>query len=153
MAFYQLKYTQFIPAQTEDVWDFISSPRNLQRITPSYMGFDILTNDLPEKMYEGMMIAYTVRPLFRLPMTWVTEITHIREGEYFVDEQRSGPYILWHHEHILEPSQGGTLMHDRVSYIPPLGMLGQWIHPWLIRPRLAEIFEFRRKALEDIFGK
>ncbi|MGC8865529.1 MAG: SRPBCC family protein [Bacteroidales bacterium] len=153
MAFYQLKFTQFLPAPTDQVWDFIATPRNLKRITPSYMGFDILTKELSEKMYQGMMIAYTVRPVLHIPLTWVTEITHIREGYYFVDEQRVGPYTLWHHEHRIVPVQGGTLMHDLVSYVPPLGWLGQWMHPWLIRPRLNEIFEFRRIALEDIFGK
>ncbi len=153
MSIHQLKYIQLIPAPLTEVWNFISSPKNLKKITPPYMGFDIKTPDLPEKMYQGMIIAYTVRPLFNVPMTWVTEITHIDEGKYFVDEQRYGPYRMWHHEHFIETHPGGTLMRDLVSYIPPFAFLGQWVNPSLIRSKIEEIFNFRQKALEEIFGR
>lgn len=152
MAFYQFRAQQTIPASPADVWEFISSPRNLKRITPPHMGFDILTPALPEKMYEGLVIAYTVRPLAGIPMTWVTEITHIRDMSYFVDEQRMGPYALWHHEHHIRPADGGTLMEDIISYAPPFGVLGALVHPFLIRPQLEKIFAFRGKALAQIFG-
>lgn len=152
MAFYQLNYTQKISAPVADVWDFIAKPSNLKKITPAYMGFDILTLNIPERMYQGLMIAYRVKPILGLPMTWVTEITHVKEGIYFVDEQRKGPYSLWHHEHWVEEIPGGTLMTDLVSYYPPMGFLGDIVHPLLIRPRLKEIFEYRRRSLEEIFG-
>ena len=152
MALFQLHYTQKLPAPVAEIWDFIATPRNLQKITPPYMGFDIRTPDIPQRMYEGLIIAYTVKPLMNLPMTWVTEITHIEEGVYFVDEQREGPYALWHHEHWVKEIPGGTLMTDLVSYIPPMGGLGKLVQPFLIKPRLEEIFEYRRVALEKIFG-
>ena len=153
MALFQLHYTQKLPASVGEVWNFIATPRNLQKITPPYMGFDIRTPNIPERMYEGLIIAYTVKPLLHLPMTWVTEITHIEDGVYFVDEQRKGPYALWHHEHWVKEIPGGTLMTDLVSYIPPMGGLGKLAQPFLIKPRLEEIFEYRRVALEKIFGK
>ncbi len=137
----------------EEVWEFISSPHNLKKITPEYMGFEITTPGLPEKMYPGMMIAYKVRPLLNINMLWVTEITHVKEGRYFVDEQRVGPYALWHHEHFIEPDGEGVLMSDIVTYRPPLGFLGRIAQSLLIRRQLRNIFEFRKKAMEEKFGK
>jgi ligand-binding SRPBCC domain-containing protein len=152
MAFYQLKTEQKIPASMEKVWDFISSPANLKEITPDHMGFDITSGDLPEKMYPGMIISYKVSPLLGIKMTWVTEITHVKQGEYFVDEQRSGPYSIWHHQHHIEPIQGGVLMRDIVSYKPPLAFLGS-IANWLfIRRQLNNIFSYRFEAVEQKFG-
>lgn len=153
MAFYQLKTSQRIPATMEQVWDFISSPANLKKITPEHMGFDITSGELPEKMYPGMIISYKVRPLLGIKMTWVTEITHVKEGAYFVDEQRVGPYALWHHEHFIEPIEGGVLMRDIVSYRPPMGFLGAIANAVLIRRQLNGIFSYRYKAVEEMFGK
>ncbi len=115
------------------------------------MGFDITSGDLPETMYPGMIISYKVRPLARIKMTWVTEITHIEEGRFFVDEQRVGPYALWHHEHHLEEIDGGVMMRDIVSYRPPLGVLGALANRVLIRKQLKNIFDFRFRAIENIF--
>lgn len=151
MAFYQFRREQFIKSSISEVWDFISMPQNLKRITPAYMGFDIGTPDLPESAYEGMIIAYTVRPLLGIPTTWVTEITHVVPQKYFVDEQRVGPYKLWHHEHHIEPVENGVLMKDIVSYSPPLGVLGQVANALVIRKKLEEIFEYRKKAFDEIF--
>lgn len=151
MAFYQFRREQFIKSSISEVWDFISTPQNLKRITPSYMGFDIRTPDLPKSAYEGMIIAYTVRPLLGIPTTWVTEITHVVPQKYFVDEQRVGPYKMWHHEHHIEAVEGGVLMKDIVSYSPPLGFLGQIANTLVIRKKLEEIFEFRKKAFDEIF--
>ena len=151
MAFYQFKREQLINSSISEVWDFISRPQNLKRITPSYMGFDICTPDLPDEAYEGMIIAYTVRPLLGIPTTWVTEITHVEPQKYFVDEQRVGPYKLWHHEHHIEEVKDGVLMKDIVSYSPPLGVLGQLANTLLIRKKLEEIFDYRTKAFEEIF--
>lgn len=130
----------------------MSSPANLKHITPEYMGFDILTPDLPEKMYPGMMIAYHVRPVWGLRMKWVTEITHVDEHRYFVDEQRIGPYRLWHHEHHIEKIPGGVAMRDRVSYQPPLGWLGDIAQALFIKKQLAAIFDFRTRKIEERFG-
>ena len=152
MGFYQLHTTQKIPGSINEVWDFISSPANLKKITPAHMGFEIITPDLPEKMYPGMIVAYRVSPLLGIKMTWVTEITQVREKEYFVDEQRVGPYAIWHHEHQIKSIEGGVLMTDIVSYQPPFGILGSMANGIFIRKQLKTIFDFREKALVDIFG-
>ncbi|QIA06491.1 SRPBCC family protein [Draconibacterium halophilum] len=151
MAFYQFRREQYIKSSISEVWAFISTPQNLKRITPSYMGFDIRTPDLPDSVYEGMIIAYTVRPLLAIPTTWVTEITHVVPQKYFVDEQRVGPYKLWHHEHRIEAVENGVLMKDIVSYSPPMGPLGQLANTLVIRKKLEEIFEYRKQVLEEIF--
>jgi ligand-binding SRPBCC domain-containing protein len=148
---YQLKAEQFIPASRDEVWEFISSPANLKRITPGYMGFDITSGDLPDKMYSGMIISYRVSPVAGIKTTWVTEITHIEEGKYFVDEQRVGPYAMWHHEHHLQEVDGGVMMRDIVSYRPPMGILGAVANRLFIRKKLKGIFDFRVRAIEEIF--
>ena len=153
MGFYQLHKTQKIPASIDQVWDFISSPANLKKITPEYMGFNITSKLLSEKMYPGMIISYKVSPVLGIKMTWVTEITHVKEKEYFVDEQRIGPYSMWHHEHKIEPIDGGVLMIDIVSYKPPFGILGSIANAILIKKQLKEIFDFRTVAVEKMFGK
>jgi len=151
MAFYQLFQQQLIHAPLDELWGFISSPRNLKDITPDYMGFDITTLNLPKKMHEGMIICYKVSPMFGIKTNWVTEITHIREKSFFVDEQRIGPYAFWHHQHILETMDNGVLMKDIVTYQPPFGLLGIVANSLFIKNKLNEIFEYRRKALLDRF--
>jgi ligand-binding SRPBCC domain-containing protein len=153
MGFYQLHKTQKIPAGLEEVWDFISSPANLKKITPGYMGFDITSALLTPKMYPGMIISYKVSPVLGIKMTWVTEITQIKEKEYFVDEQRVGPYVIWHHEHKIEPIEGGVLMTDIVSYKPPFGFLGSIANSILIKKQLQNIFDYRKKAIVKMFGE
>ena len=153
MGFYQLHKTQKIPGTIDQIWDFISSPANLKKITPAYMGFNTTSKLLSEKMYPGMIISYKVSPVLGIKMTWVTEITQVKEKEYFVDEQRVGPYSIWHHEHKIEPIKGGILMTDIVSYKPPFGILGSIANTILIKRQLKEIFDFRTVAMEKIFGK
>jgi len=153
MSVYQLHAEQIIPATMEEVWDFISSPRNLREITPPYMGFEVTSNRLPEKMYPGMIITYHVRPLLGIRMGWVTEITHVEHMKYFVDEQRVGPYSLWHHEHWIEPVKDGVLMRDLVTYRLPLGPLGRLAHRLLVKKKLDGIFDYRKKFLEKKYGK
>ncbi len=153
MPVYTFRETQFIPTTLDVLWDFISSPQNLRKITPPSMGFDVITSDLPEKMYAGMIIAYHVRPLFGIKTTWVTEITHVNEFKYFVDEQRFGPYTMWHHQHLIEPVEGGILMTDIIDYQPPMGFLGAIANKLVIRKTLKEIFAFRKIKLEAYFGK
>jgi ligand-binding SRPBCC domain-containing protein len=153
MAFYQLIWQQKIPSSKKTVWEFISSPENLKKITPVYMGFDIITDNLPGKIYPGMIIRYKVSPLWGIITNWVTEITHVKEGEYFVDEQRHGPYSIWHHQHHLKSIAGGVQMDDIVSYKPPYGIIGTAANHLFIRKKLDEIFNFRSQALDAIFGK
>lgn len=153
MAFYQFHTEQLVKAPKEKVWDFISSPANLKTITPDYMGFDITTPDLQDKMYAGMIISYKVSPLFGIKMNWLTEITQIIEGEYFIDEQRVGPYALWHHQHRLEEVPEGTLMKDIVTYAPPFGFLGRIANGMMIKRKLKEIFNYREKAVKEYFNE
>ena len=152
MGFYQFKRELRVKATMDEVWDFISSPSNLKEITPEYMGFDITIEDLPKKMYPGMIISYIVTPIFGIKTTWVTEITHVKDKSYFVDEQRVGPYKLWHHEHFLKPFEGGVLMQDIVSYKPPMGFLGSIANKLFIHKKLNEIFNYRTKAIHQKYG-
>lgn len=151
MAFYQFYREQKIEASMNEVWNFISSPENLKEITPDYMGFDITSKHLPEKMYPGMIISYRVSPLLGIKTNWVTEITQVKDRSYFVDEQRVGPYSIWHHQHIIEAIPDGVLMKDIVSYQPPLGFLGAIANTLVIKRKLNEIFDYRKKVLEIKF--
>lgn len=149
---YTIEITQKIPAPLEKVWDFISSPRNLKLITPENLGFEV-TSIPAEKMYAGMLISYSVKPLFGIKMKWVTEISHIKEPEYFIDQQYWGPYKFWHHKHELIAIDGGVLMTDIINYKPPYGFLGSIANSIAIRKRLDEILRYRKAKLEEIFGK
>ncbi len=142
---------QFVKTDLQTCWDFFSSPANLKRITPSYMGFDVKT-EVPAQMYEGLIIAYTVKPLLGIPVEWVTEITHVKDKSFFVDEQRKGPYTMWHHEHHFKEVEGGVEMTDIVSYIIPLGFLGKIVQPFLVQPKLEEIFAYRFKIVKEVFA-
>lgn len=153
MAYYQLIKKQNIPASIDEIWDFISSPSNLKEITPKHMGFEVTGNTGKGQMYPGMIITYKVSPLLGIKLNWVTEITHVKDKEYFVDEQRIGPYTMWHHEHKIEPIEGGIMMTDIVTYQPPMGILGAIANTLFIKKQLEEIFGYRTVALENIFGK
>ena len=152
MGFYQFKREQILKTSKEEIWDFISSPKNLKEITPDSMGFDITSEQLSEKMYPGMIISYKVKPLFGIKTTWVTEITHVENQSYFVDEQRVGPYSIWHHEHILEEVEGGIKMIDIISYKPPFGFLGNIANTLLIKNKLKQIFDYRFQVLEERYN-
>jgi len=151
MAFYQFQREQILNTSIEELWDFISSPQNLKKITPEYMGFDIRSKDLPDKIYEGMIISYSVKLILGIKTNWVTEITHVREKEYFVDEQRIGPYSMWHHQHIIKQQDNKVLMKDILSYKPPLALLGSIANKLIIQNKLNKIFDYRTKILEKIF--
>lgn len=132
-----------------EAWAFFSDAANLQRITPPDMGFEV-TSRLPERMHPGMIITYRVRPLAGIPVTWVTEITHVDEPVLFVDEQRFGPYRFWHHQHHFRDVPGGTEIRDVVHYaLPPGGVL---LRGLLVAPRLEAIFDHRGRVLEETFG-
>ncbi len=147
---YTLKQTVFLKAGLEEVWDFFSSPANLKKITPPAMGFDILTGG-HGKMYPGQIISYKVKPIAGIPMTWVTEITHVEPLKYFVDEQRIGPYRMWHHEHHFRKVEAGVEMTDIVSYVLPLGFLGRIAHAIFVRRQLNGIFTYRSKVIDKYF--
>ena len=152
MKIYRLESKQNLPISKEKAWKFLSNPKNLKTITPEYMSFDILSGaDRP--MFAGQIIQYIVTPLLGIKTKWVTEITHVVEGEYFVDEQRFGPYALWHHKHFIKEIPGGVEMEDIIDYKVPMGILGQFVHPFLVKPKLNEIFEYRRKKLIELFGE
>ncbi len=151
MGFYQYRKEQLLHSAIDEVWDYISSPVNLKEITPGYMGFKITTEDLPEKMYQGMIISYIIKPVMRIPVTWVTEITHIREKEFFIDQQQIGPYAFWHHQHFIEPRGDLVLMKDIVSYKPPFGFLGSVANILFIKKKIQQIFDYRENALRIRF--
>lgn len=145
-----LERTQFLPADPATVWAYFSTPQNLNALTPPEMHFEILSQ--PEPMYQGQLIAYRIRVAPGVRLNWLTEIRHVREGRYFVDEQRRGPYALWYHEHRFEPKDGGVLMTDRVTYALPFGPLGDLVHALWVGRQLREIFDFRREAVAKVFA-
>ena len=147
---YQLKTKQFVKTDMATCWDFFSDPKNLSKITPQSMGF-IVRTELPDKMYEGLMIEYTVRPMLGIPMNWITEIKTVKNHSFFVDEQRKGPYRIWHHEHHFKEVEGGVEMTDIVSYEIPFGFLGRLMHPILVKNKLKEIFDYRRQKVDELF--
>jgi ligand-binding SRPBCC domain-containing protein len=147
-----LESTQIVSASLETVWAFFADPRNLAKLTPPELGITVVSPQEPEGVYAGMMIEYRVRPLLGIPLRWLTEITHVEPGKFFVDEQRMGPYRLWHHEHHFRALEGGRVeMRDRVTYALPFGPLGELAHPFLVKPQLARIFAFREKVVGEIF--
>ena len=152
MKIYRLHKKQHLPISKELAWNFLSDPKNLKVITPDYMSFHILSG-AEKTMFAGQIIQYIVTPVLGIKTKWVTEITHIKEGEYFVDEQRFGPYALWHHKHFINEIEGGVEMEDIIDYKIPMGILGQLMHPILVKPKLEEIFNYRTKKLEELFGK
>lgn len=147
-----LKRTIKLPITVEQAWDFFSNPKNLKEITPDYMGFDITSEFLKEKMYPGMIITYKVTPLLGIPMKWMTEITHVEENKFFVDEQRVGPYKIWHHQHHFKAIEGGVEMTDVIDYVIPLGFIGRMVEPILVRSKIKEIFDYREKKMDELFG-
>ena len=153
MAVHTLTHKQQIPATGEVVWDFFSNARNLQVITPEYMEFRVLNEEPLGEIYPGMLIRYKVSPLMKVPLFWMTEITAVRRYRLFVDEQRKGPYKMWHHQHLFEENDKGVLMTDIVHYELPLGPLGSLAHGLVVKKQLKEIFDFRRQKVEELFGR
>lgn len=152
MSIYRLQTIQKLPISKEKAWEFLSDPKNLKTITPDYMSFDILIG-ADRKMFPGQIIQYIVTPILGIKTKWVTEITHVIEGKYFVDEQRFGPYSFWHHKHFIKEIEGGVEMEDIIDYKVPFGFIGRLVHPFLVKPKLEEIFIYRRKKLYELFGE
>lgn len=153
MKIYNLKRTQWLPITLQEAWEFFSTPDNLEKITPKHMGFHILYRSGGQKMYPGQLIRYKVNGLPLVPMHWVTEITHVHEPYYFVDEQRFGPYALWHHQHHFKEVNGGVEMVDEVNYAIPLGILGRFANLVFVEREVNAIFDHRYKILEEYFSK
>jgi ligand-binding SRPBCC domain-containing protein len=149
---YTINTVQNIPISLEEAWDFFSSPANLAKITPSHMGFNIISKHHGAKMYPGQIIEYTVSPILGIPLYWMTEITHVQEGKYFVDEQRFGPYIMWHHQHHFTAIEGGVRMEDIVHYKIPFSFLGDIAQTLFVKNQLKGIFDYRIQAVIDKWG-
>ena len=151
MKIFKLKYSQKLPISLNEAWDFLSSPNNLELITPKSMDFNIIDWDR-KKAYPGQIIRYTVKPILGIKINWVTEITHVRGKEYFVDEQRFGPYTFWHHKHFIKEIEGGVIMEDVIHYKPPFGLIGVLLNFLFINSKLNSIFKHRELELIKTFG-
>lgn len=153
MKVYSFKFEQKLPINIEEAWGFFSSPRNLARITPS-MGFQIISElNENQKMYPGILIGYKITPLMGIKMNWLTEITHIEHHKYFIDEQRFGPFALWHHQHHFKPINNGIEMTDILNYAIPYGFIGRLANSLIVRKRIQEIFNYRKQMINEIFGE
>ncbi|MCB9201827.1 MAG: SRPBCC family protein [Flavobacteriales bacterium] len=149
---YQLKRKQQLRISLDTAWDFFSNPKNLNEITPKDMCFRIVS-ELEDKMYQGQVILYQVSPVLNIPTTWLTEITHVEDKKYFVDNQVVGPYSLWHHQHKFTENKNGVLMEDIVTYKLPFGILGKLAHTIFVKKKLEHIFDYRFQYLEKKFNQ
>jgi len=150
---YAIKAVQNIPTDIDTAWDFFSSPANLELITPANMGFHIISKHAGNTMYPGQIIEYKLSPIRGISFYWMTEITHVSDKKFFVDEQRFGPYSLWHHQHHFKQIEGGIEMTDIVHYKIPYWFIGTLAHSLFVRGQLKEIFDYRRRTIEERFGK
>ena len=150
---YSIKTIQKIPVDLDTAWDFFSRPANLKHITPAELGFNIISKHHGEEMYAGQIIEYKVSPVLGIPLYWMTEITHVQDKKYFVDEQRYGPYSMWHHQHHFKAIEGGVEMADIVHYKLPLWFLGDIANTFFVKAQLRKIFNFRFEVVEKKFGK
>ena len=149
---YSIKTVQTIPISLTEAWEFFSKPDNLKDITPSNLGFLIVSKHHGKTMYPGQIIEYTVKPILGIPLYWMTEITQVTDQQYFIDQQRFGPYTMWHHQHHFKAVEGGVEMTDIVHYKLPFFFLGD-IANWLfVKRQLKGIFDFRFKAVEAKWG-
>jgi ligand-binding SRPBCC domain-containing protein len=153
MKVYTLHRKQVLPISLNEAWGFFSSPKNLGKITPSKMNFRILHISGGDKAYPGQIIRYKVKALPLISVTWVTEITHVDEPNYFVDDQRVGPFAMWHHQHSFKEVENGVEMTDEVTYAIPLGPLGTLAHWMFVKRDLNAIFNHRYEILERYFQK
>jgi len=152
MKIYNLTRELFVPSPPDIAWTFFSNPKNIAVITPPEMNFKILTKNLPEKIFSGMLINYSLTPIFGIKANWVTEIKEVKENEFFIDEQFKGPYALWRHKHSFISHKKGTLMRDEVEYAMPFSSMGEMAHRWHIKKKLDYIFEYRAKVISEIFS-
>lgn len=153
MAVHSIKAVQKIPVSLSKAWDFFSNPANLDIITPDDMAFKIISKNTCDKIYKGQLIEYKVSPVLRIPLYWMTKITEMEEGKYFIDEQKKGPYRLWHHEHHFKEIEGGVKIMDFVLYKNPFGLIGDAANSLFVKKKLLKIFRFRFRKVEDVLGK
>jgi len=152
MSFTQIHREQLVKTDINTLWEFMSSPKNLETITPESMMFKITSKNKEEKMYPGMIITYIVSPLLKIKLTWMTEITQVKEKSFFIDEQRLGPYTMWHHQHIFKQTEEGVLMKDIITYIPPFGIIGKIANFLFIKNKVNQIFNYRNKKIDSLFN-
>lgn len=148
---HRLLSTQKLPVPLDVTWKFFSDPHNLLTITPPFLNLKVTNEIFGDEAYAGQIISYKVKPLLGIGLSWVTEITQVEKEKMFVDEQRQGPYKLWHHQHHFKSIEGGTQMTDIVHYRLPFGAAGDLAHQ-LVRKKLLEIFEFRYQKVVEVFG-
>jgi ligand-binding SRPBCC domain-containing protein len=150
MKIFLLKTSQTIPLSIDEAWNFFSNPGNLSKITPPWLNLKI-ASELPDKMYEGMIISYKVYPFFGIPFNWITEITSVKEKNFFIDEQRFGPYKFWHHQHhFIEVNEGvemGDIIHYAISFDP----FSRVLNNILVEKKIKKIFEFRKEVIKKLF--
>ena len=148
---YSFKTIQILPGSMEAAWDFFSNPANLSEITPGNLGFKTISKYHGEKMYPGQVIEYKVSPLLGIPLYWMTEVTHVEHHKYFVDEQRFGPYSMWHHQHHFKEVEEGVEMADIVHYKLPFWFFGDFANWLFVKKQLKEIFDYRFNAVKKYF--
>lgn len=151
MRLYRLERIQYLPVSIQKAWQFFSNPMNLPEITPPWLNFK-LTQKTPDSIYPGMIISYRLTPLLNIPVTWISEISHVRKPCFFVDEQRFGPYKFWHHQHLFKAAGNGTEVTDIVHYALDYNILGELAHRVMVLPRLDKIFDYRYEKLARIFN-
>ena len=151
MSTFQYKTEQFLPIGIDEAWSFFSSPKNLATITPAELDFKILSDVNDEEIYEGMKIDYIVKPLFKIPVHWQTEIIKVNKANSFTDRQLKGPYKVWEHTHTFNILNNGILMHDVINYQLPFGFAGNIAHALLVKKKIEHIFAYRKNILEKIF--
>jgi len=152
MKLHRLEFNEVVPIDLDTAWDFFSSPKNLGEITPAEMNFKVLSDLGDGKMYPGQIIHYIVHPMLGIPMRWTTEITHVEHHSYFVDEQRFGPYAMWHHEHFFKAVEGGVEVRDLLHYAMPFGPIGNIANSLFVTKKVKNIFEFRSGRMKELFG-
>ncbi|MBS1742059.1 MAG: SRPBCC family protein [Bacteroidetes bacterium] len=148
---YRFTRIQHLPVSLAEAWEFFSSPLNLASITPREKGFTVQSEPV-KKMYAGQIIEYSVKPLLGIPVYWMTEITQVSEGNYFIDEQRYGPYSLWHHQHHFRQTANGVEMKDIIHYKIPFWILGDIANALFVRRKLEKIFDYRREKVAEIWS-
>ncbi len=151
MKIYQIKERFILNEDLETIWDFFSNPMNLKIITPEFLNFKFISGAEDGRIYPGKIIEYRVYPLLGIPMQWVTEITQVKDREYFIDEQRFGPYKFWHHQHSFRKTDQGLVVEDLVHYGMPCGIFGQIARELLVKNQLKNIFDYRYQKMKELF--
>jgi ligand-binding SRPBCC domain-containing protein len=153
MAVYSIKAIQKIPISVDEAWDFFSHPKNLAKMTPEKLNLKFVNELYGDEMYAGQVMEYKVKPVLGIPMYWMTEITHVQPKQFFVDEQRFGPYSMWHHQHHFKTLDGGVEMTDLIHYKIPGWFLGDMANSLFVRKQLKDIFSYRFQKVKEMFGK